>query len=97
MIGFIAWCRAHFLYFLKGGHRLDFLVPFLLTIIIISDFLEKSIPFSKKFLKIFFRRSSSNYFLKNSAEALSFQPKVMKFLSPLAFQGRLIPSFFRKK
>ena len=36
-----------------------------LTIIIITDFLEKSIPFSKIFLKIFFRRCSSKFsFLK---------------------------------
>nr|DAH51699.1 MAG TPA: hypothetical protein [Bacteriophage sp.] len=49
MIGFIAWCRAYFLYFLKVGHPWISWCPFLLTIIIITDFLEKSIPFSKFF------------------------------------------------
>ena len=65
-----------FPYFLKVANSWKSRCPFLLTIIIISDFLEKSILFSKIFLKIFFRRISSKFFVikKGSREiyCLSF-------------------------
>ena len=50
-----------------------------LTIIIITDFLEKSIHFSKFFLKIFFRRNSSNYF---------FRKEKGEFLLPFFFYSK---------
>ena len=50
-----------FPYFLKVTTSWNSRCPFLLTIIIITDFLEKSIPFSKIFLKRFFRRASSKF------------------------------------
>ena len=81
MIGFIAWYRAYFLYFLKGGRFLDFLVPFPLDIIYYIRFFKKVNTFFKKNLKKYFRRYSSKFvktflFLGRWLESNQLSPKV---------------------
>ena len=81
----------YFLYFLKVGHPWISWCPLLLTIIIISEFFEKSIPFSKFFLKIFFRRISSNYFSEKKREnffSLSFYLKTSSGISSSSPKAR---------
>ena len=80
-----------FPYFLKVATSWNSRCPFLLTIIIITDFLEKSIPFSKFFLKIFFRRCSSKKKKNGAFGATSFRPLV---LLPLKKFRQIIFSHF---
>lgn len=95
----------YFLYFLKGGHRLEFLASSPLDNYYYIRFLEKSIPFSKFFLRIFFRRYSSKfYFFEKialrryfSTEALFFSTESNEIFIPTCFPRVIDSKIFQEK